>query len=101
MMATEAELRDALAAGRRFQPAIRKATYRQDTDQVVLATPWGEKLVYRTEIEEFQNVPIVFMHKIYASEVGLHIDDMDIDINSAGLLHDLFPDLRSNLSDSF
>jgi len=102
MMATEAEeLRNAQDAGAGFKPAIVKVEYDPASDRLVFYTPWGAKAVNRKRVEEFRDVAPAVMATVYASQVGIHIDELDIDINSAGLLFDLFHELRSNLSDSF
>jgi hypothetical protein len=99
-MAADTELQDALAAGARFTPAIIKIAYSVESDTVTFATPWGDRVAKRGDIELLRTVPEDLMQKIYVSQVGIHIDDMDLDINSAGLLAALFPDLRSNLAKS-
>jgi hypothetical protein len=101
MMATDAELRNAMEAGAKFKQAILDVSYDRERDQLVLSTPWGSRVVNRKAIEEFRDVPAAAMTAVYASQVGIHVDALDIDINSAGLLADLFPEWRSNLSDSF
>ncbi len=100
-MATEAEIQNALDAGRRFIPAIIAVRYLLDSDQVAFETPWGQRVVQRADIELLRSVPMQSMRIIHASQVGVHIDDMDLDINSAGLLATLFPDLRPALVNSY
>jgi hypothetical protein len=100
-MATEAEIRQALEAGQRFKPAILNVVYLPADDRMVFATPWGEKFAFRREIAELSNVPTELMSRIYASFGGVHIDEIDLDINGAGLLANLFPYLRAELANSF
>ncbi len=100
-MATEAEVQDALDAGSRFTPAITKITYLIDSDTLVFATPWGERVANRADIELLRGVPLESMQKIHVSHIGVHLEDLDLDINSAGLLATLFPELRPYLVYSY
>ena len=100
-MATEAEYRRALDTGAAFRRAVLSLRYDQSNDAVIFETPWGERTAGRRSIEPLRNVPPDMMRKAYVSAVGIHIDELDIDISSAGLLLVLFPDLGPELSNSF
>ena len=64
-------------------------------------TPWGTKTAKRSKVDVFRDVPPELMDKIYVSQVGIHIDEIDLDVNSAGLLASLFPELSDYLIHSY
>jgi len=41
------------------------------------------------------------MKDVYVSEAGIHIDDLDLDVNSAGLLEAIFRELGNSLASSY
>lgn len=99
-MLAEAEIRSALEAGARFKTAITHVAYEPIEDIVIMETPWGTLRVGRQAIPYFRNVPPETMADIYASQTGVHIDKVDLDVSSSGLLSHVFKDLEDELSDS-
>jgi hypothetical protein len=100
-MAGEAEVNEALAAGAKFKPAIRTAYYDQDKDELTLEIRWGKLTIPRSDLLTFKDIEPEQMAEIYASHTGLHIDDIDFDVNSAGLLREVFRVLGASLTPSF
>lgn len=85
-MISEQDFAKAVDAGREFVPAITSCKYHPKHDQVELVTPWGTIIVNRLDIEELRGVTQHNMRSIQASSIGIHIEEKDIDINSAGLI---------------
>jgi hypothetical protein len=100
-MITESEFRDATQAGDDFKQAILKASYGRENDRLIFLTPWGVFAIDRATIPEFKAATPGDLEKIYVSHTGVHIDELDIDINSAGLLTAIFDNIRSKLSNSY
>ena len=100
-MVAETEQNRALEAGARFKPAIQAAHYDYDKDELILETRWGKLAIPRAEIGIFKDVKPENMCEIYASHTGVHIDDIDLDVNSAGLLTEVFRHLGLALESSF
>jgi hypothetical protein len=85
-MVSEAELTAARAAGSRYKAAISSVRYDAKADQVTLRTRVGDLTFRRTEIPYFRDVPPQQMVGLYVSQTGLHIDAVDLDVSSDGLL---------------
>ncbi len=100
-MVEEVELQAAIAAGERFLPTVLEARYDAIHDRVALVTHWGALIVNRKDVPDFRDVNPSAMEGIYASHTGIHIDDVDLDINSAGLLSALLHELKGRLANSF
>jgi hypothetical protein len=72
-----------------FAPAILRARYHAATDQVELVTAWCTLFVDRKRIAELRDVAVHDLEGITVSQVGVHVDSADIDINAAGLISSL------------
>ena len=95
------DIQRAAEAGAHFKPAILSVKYHRDTDRVELQTPWCTLIIDRQRIEELRGVSQTDMETISVSEVGIHVDNADIDINSAGLVTDIAKQLKDEVSNSF
>jgi hypothetical protein len=84
-----------------FKPAVLDCRYDPKNDRVELVTSWCTLIVDRKRIVEFGSLSPRDMEAIYASETGIHIDAVDIDINSAGLVTDLCRQPENEVADSF
>jgi hypothetical protein len=100
-MISDQEIQQAIAASEHFKPAILTARYYRDIDRVEFETPWCVISVNRNEIEEFRAVSPDDMETISVSDVGVHIDNADIDINSAGLIAEIAKRLETEVANSF
>jgi hypothetical protein len=100
-MATETEYRRAVEAGNRFKIAVLEVRYDPLTDELMLRTAWGPRRLKRSAVDVLREVPPTLMSAVYASPVGIHLDVVDVDINSAGLLAQHFPELRPELVNSY
>ena len=100
-MISEQDIQRAAEAGAHFKPAILSVKYHRDTDRVELQTPWCTLIIDRQRIEELRGVSQTDMETISVSEVGIHVDNADIDINSAGLVTDIAKQLEDEVSNSF
>jgi hypothetical protein len=96
-MVAEAELTRAHEAGARFRSAIRAAHYDVGRDEVTFDIPWGKLVVPRADIPTFKDVPPSHMEDLYLSHTGLHIDALDLDVSSDGLLAEIFRNLVRSL----
>jgi hypothetical protein len=97
-MISDKEVRRALEAGRRVRPAILSARYLAESDSIELVTAWCKLTVRRDKIEYFRDVPASAMANLYASELGVHIDECDVDLNSAGLIEYITTQLMNDVS---
>ena len=100
-MISEQDIQRAAEASTHFKPAILSVKYHRDTDRVELQTPWCTLIIDRQRIEELRGVSQTDMETISVSEVGIHVDNADIDINSAGLITDLAKQLEDEVSKAF
>jgi hypothetical protein len=100
-MISEQEINRVAQASEGFKPAILAARYLADSDRVELVTPWCILIVERARIEEFRKLSPADLETISVSEVGIHVDKADIDINSAGLITEISRQLESEVSKSF
>jgi hypothetical protein len=100
-MISDREIERAIGASKHFKPAIQSARYYRDSDRVELVTTWCVIIVDRNEIEEFRSVSPNDMETISVSDVGVHVDNADIDINSAGLLSEIAKRLETEVAASF
>jgi hypothetical protein len=100
MLSTE-EIQKAIKAGENFKPAILSAKYCRDTDSLELQTAWCIIIIGRARIEELREVSQSDMETISVSDVGIHVDKADVDINSAGLITDIAKQLIEEALDSF
>jgi hypothetical protein len=100
-MISEQDIQRAAEASARFKPAILSVKYHRDTDRVELQTPWCTLIIDRQHIEELRGVSQTDMETISVSEVGIHVDNANIDINSAGLITDVAKQLEDEVSNSF
>ncbi len=97
-MVAKVELNKALEACSQYKPAIRSAHYNPEGDELTLDTPWGKLTLPRADIPIFRDVPPSRMRDMYISHTGLHIDELDLDVSSAGLLEEIFRELGQSLS---
>jgi hypothetical protein len=81
--------------------AILSATYHRDADRLELVTPWCILIIDRQRIEELRQVSQTDMETITVSAVGLHIENADVDINSAGLITEISQQLETQVAGSF
>lgn len=100
-MATEAQYERAQAASERYRAPLLAIAYDPASDLVFFETAWGPRSASRKDIDLLRDVSPQMVARAYISAMGIHIDEIDLDINSAGLLATIFPDLRGELSDSF
>jgi hypothetical protein len=100
-MISDREIQQAIAASEHFKPAILAARYYRDSDRVEFETTWCVIIVNRNEIEEFRALSPNDMETISVSDVGIHIDNVDIDINSAGLISEIAKRLETEIASSF
>jgi hypothetical protein len=100
-MISDQDIQSAIEANARFQPAIRSARYRRDSDCIEFETSWCTIIVDRQSIEEFRALSQNEMETISISDVGVHIDAADIDINSAGLITQIAKRLETEAANSF
>jgi hypothetical protein len=85
-MVSERELEKAMEDGATFVPAITSCKYHPTHDEVELVTPWLRIIMRREDIEELRDVSSHDMRGLRTSEFGIHIEDSDLDINSASLI---------------
>jgi hypothetical protein len=100
-MISEDDIHRATVAGARFKQAILSAKYHPDIDRVELVTPWCILIVERQRIEEFRQLSQSEMASITVSSVGIHIEQADVDINSAGLITEISQQLGNEVANSF
>ena len=100
-MISEQDIKRAAEASEHFKPAIISAKYYRDTDRVEFQTSWCLIIVDRHRIEEFRGISPNDMETISVSEVGVHVDNVDIGINSAGLITEIAKQLETEVADSF
>jgi len=100
-MIDDAELSKALETGAGFKPAIRSVDYKSVQDELVFGTQWGNLTFARKDVPIFRDVAATRMKDVYVSEAGIHIDDLDLDVNSAGLLEAIFRELGNSLASSY
>jgi hypothetical protein len=97
-MVAEEEIRLAVAAGEKFRQAIYKVVYDAERDFLVFETPWGMLSIKRTVIPDLRDVSPKALHTIEVSSTAIHIGELDLDINSAGLLAEIFREIEDNLT---
>jgi hypothetical protein len=85
-MISDQDIERATKAGESFRPAIIACKYDPENDRVELATEWCTISIERKFIDELRDVSTDAMKNIYASQYGIHVDDVDVDINAAGFL---------------
>jgi hypothetical protein len=100
-MISDQDIQRAVEASEHFKPAILSAKYYRDSDRVEFHTPWCIIIVDRSRIEEFRGVSPNDMETISVSDVGIHVDNADIDINSAGLITEIAKQLEIEVAGSF
>ena len=86
-MSSEAQYEAALRAGEKFEPTILSASYDQANDSLKIETRTVTFVIKRASIEPFRNVPPEAMKQMLWSPVGLHVDEYDVDVSSAGLIN--------------
>jgi hypothetical protein len=99
-MIAEEELRRAIEAGKRFQQAVQWVKYDDRRDMITLGTPWGDFTIKREAVPVLRDVPRERLAKvgIETSPTAVHIEELDLDINSAGLLANLFQEIEGQLT---
>lgn len=85
-MISEAEIDRVLTASAKFKPVLLGAAYHAETDRIELRLSWCTLLVDRKQIAELKDLSPADLATVSVSPVGLHVENADIDINSAGLL---------------
>jgi hypothetical protein len=100
-MISESEIAQATNVGEKVKQPILSAKYHNDTDRVELETPWCVLIVDRQRIEELRSLSRIELETITVSAVGLHVENADVDINSAGLITYLSRELEKEVSGSF
>jgi hypothetical protein len=100
-MITQSELHKALEAGAKFDQAVTAVTYLQHQDMVLFTTPWGSLAFHRKIVPILCQIDPDSLSQIRISQTGLHIDNLDLDISSAGLLAQIFEYCAGELSKSF
>jgi hypothetical protein len=100
-MISERDIKTAIEAGRHFKQAILSARYHRDSDRIEFETEWCIIIVDRHSIEEFRSLSQDDMETISVSDVGVHIDSADIDVNSAGLITEIAKRLEVEVANSF
>lgn len=101
MLISAQEIERATEASRDFKQAIVAARYHIHGDKIELVTPWCVLVVDRKRIPELRDISIHDMETIIVSTTGLHIDAVDVDINSAGLLTDLARQIETEAALSY
>jgi hypothetical protein len=100
-MISEEEIERVTNVGTKFRQAILSAKYHSNTDRIELETPWCILIVDRQHIEELHSLSPTDLETITVSAVGLHIENADVDINSAGLITHLSRQLQNEVAGSF
>jgi hypothetical protein len=100
-MISDQDIERMVDANQHFKPAILSAKYYRDTDRIEFQTLWCTIVVDRMKIEEFREISVDDMETIYSSDVGVHIDRADVDINSAGLITYIAKQLEMGVANSF
>jgi hypothetical protein len=100
-MISDEDIRRATEGDTEATQAILSAKYHRDTDRLELVTPWCILIIDRRRIEELRQVSQTDMETITVSPVGLHIENADIDINSAGLITEISQQLETEVAGSF
>jgi hypothetical protein len=100
-MISDQEIARVVEESGNFKPAVLACRYDAKTDSVELVTSWCTLVVDRKRIVEFSSATPHDMEAVYASETGIHIDAIEIDINSAGLITDLCQQLENEVAKSF
>jgi hypothetical protein len=100
-MISEQDIQRMVEASEQFRPAILSAKYYRDTDRIEFQTAWCVIIIDRMKIEEFREVSVDDMETIFSSDIGVHIDKANIDINSAGLITHIAKQLEAEVANSF
>ncbi len=100
-MISEQEIERAVEQSTNFKQVILDCRYDPEKDCVELVTPWCTLIVDRGHIAELIGLSAHDMETIHVSPTGIHIDAVDIDINSAGLITDLSKQLEKEAENSF
>lgn len=100
-MISDEDIQRAVKAGESFRPAITACKYDAESDRVELVTAWCIISVERTFIDELRDVSPAAIKNIYVSQYGVHVDDVDVDINSAGLIAYMGRRLADEAENSF
>jgi hypothetical protein len=100
-MISEKEIERVTEQSANFRQIIRDCRYDPQTDRIELVTLWCTLSVDRSHIAELSALSAHDMEKIYVSPTGIHIEAVDIDINSGGLIADLCKQLGKEAEDSF
>lgn len=100
-MISDEEIKRAMEEGKRHKPVILSCKYDPENDRVEFTTAWCVIAVDRKCIDELRDVPPALMNKIYISQFGVHLDEADIDINSAGLITFIGKQLETEAAGSF
>jgi hypothetical protein len=101
MAVTEEEYRSAIEASNRFKIPLFGISYNRHTDVIFFKTAWGERFAKHGDVPFLKDVPSDLLDKAYVSATGIHIDEIDFDVNAAGLLALVFPDLQPQLVNSY
>jgi hypothetical protein len=83
---SEQEFTNAIENGASFVPVITSCKYHPTHDEVEIITPKIRIFLRREEIEEFRNISAHEMRTLHTSAFGIHVEEKDIDINSASLI---------------
>ena len=87
-----------MQAEKEFQQAILWVKYDGPRDEIMLGTPWGAFIIKREAVPELRDVPREMLARIETSQTAIHIEELDLDINSAGLLASLFLEIEGQLT---
>jgi hypothetical protein len=100
-MISEQEIEQVAKQSVDFRQLILDCRYDPEKDRVELVTPWCILIVDRAHIAELNGLSAHDMETINVSPTGIHIEAVDIDINSAGLITDLSKQLEKEAENSF
>jgi hypothetical protein len=100
-MISEQEIERVVEQSASFRQVILNCRYDPERDRVEFVTSWCTLIVDRAQIPEFNGLSAHDMETIHVSPTGVHIDTVDIDINSAGLITDLSKQLLEDVENSF
>jgi hypothetical protein len=100
-MISEQEIKQVTELSANFRQVVLDCRYDPESDRIELVTPWCTLIVDRAQISELNGLSAHDMETIHVSPTGIHIDKVDIDINSAGLITDLSRQLLEDVKNSF
>lgn len=99
-MVSDKDIQRAAKRGAKLHQMVQHVAYDPSSDKIELVMSWCTIKVDRRHIDEFRDVSPEAMKTIYSSAMGVHIDELDIDINASGLVACIAHELQEEASRS-